>query len=308
MSVFKVTLFLSTFVLLLSCAPPILAEDGVLETYAKKAIDQVGQGNVQNAMTSLRTGINSYAYKPAKPSDELLKATQTAIDQEKDDKKKAALLVIQSVLWLVLPEKANQAEGLLDQAEKLDDKLPEVFNTRAILRIRRGANEKALADLNKAIELNPTYLDAIHNRAGLYAAMHDPDNAVKDSIRYQELIGEINYKANQRWPQDWSKSLGQTLTLEGKAINAKLGALLMEDGNSIWIDGLDAWPDGFYQGDDKGKRLRVTGEVIRRDDLPVFVPKPGEEAKAGIPVKSEEDLEKAKWRFLLKSAKWTEVE
>jgi hypothetical protein len=111
------------------------------------------------------------------------------------------------------------------------------------------------------------------------------------------------------WPKDWSKHLGQTVTLEGTAANAKLGALLLAgDGESIWIDGLDQWPEGFYSGGSKGKRVRVTGTVIKRDDMPVFVQKPGEPLREGIPVQSEEELEKAKWRFLLKDAKWTVLE
>ena len=113
------------------------------------------------------------------------------------------------------------------------------------------------------------------------------------------------------WPKDWSDYLGQTVTLEGTAVNAKLGALLLQegrDGTAIWIDGLEEWPEGLYQGGDKGKHLRVTGKVIKRDDLPVFVQKPGDPPKAGIPVESEEELEKAKWRFLLSDVKWTVLE
>lgn len=107
------------------------------------------------------------------------------------------------------------------------------------------------------------------------------------------------------WPRDWSSHVGQTVTLEGTAVDLKFGARLHGDGNAIWIDGLDAWPDGFYLGGEKGKRLRVTGVVIKRDDLPVFFQKPGEPVRQGMPVKSEEELATAKWRYLLKNAKWT---
>ncbi len=109
------------------------------------------------------------------------------------------------------------------------------------------------------------------------------------------------------WPKDWSKHLGQKVTLEGTAANAKVGPLLEGDGEAIWIDGMDEWPQGFYTGEGKGKRLRVSGTVITRDDLPVFVQKPGELPRAGMPVKNEDDLEKAKWRFLLKDATWVVV-
>jgi hypothetical protein len=110
------------------------------------------------------------------------------------------------------------------------------------------------------------------------------------------------------WPKDWSEHLGKNVTLEGTAANAKLGALLEGDRGAIWIDGLDRWPDGFYLGQGKAKHLRVRGTVIKRDDLPVFVQKPGELPKAGIPVQSEGELEKAKSRFLLQNAKWTVLE
>jgi hypothetical protein len=110
------------------------------------------------------------------------------------------------------------------------------------------------------------------------------------------------------WPNDWSGHVGRTVTLEGTAADAKLGALLQGKDSAIWIDGLDSWPEGFSSGGDRGKRLRVTGRLIKNDDLPVFVPRPGEAPQAGIPVTSEEEREKAKWRYLLKDAKWTVLE
>ena len=58
--------------------------------------------------------------------------------------------------------------------------------------------------------------------------------------------------------------LGKSITLEGKAENAKMGALLIGDNFSIWIDGLDAWPEGLYQGGNDGKKIKVTGIVIEK--------------------------------------------
>ncbi len=99
--------------------------------------------------------------------------------------------------------------------------------------------------------------------------------------------------------------MGQTLALVGTAVNAKLGAMLLsDDGEGVWIDGLDTWPDGYYQGGDQGKRLRVTGTVIRRDDLPVFVAEPGDLPRAGIPVETEAELDTARVRYLLADAVW----
>jgi hypothetical protein len=110
------------------------------------------------------------------------------------------------------------------------------------------------------------------------------------------------------WPEDWSTFLGQTVTLEGRAANAKLGALLDNGTDIIWIDGLNKWPEGFYPGEGKGKPLRVTGTVIKRDDLHVFIQEPGGPVKAGIPVPSKADLEKARGRFLLTDVRWTDLD
>jgi len=100
------------------------------------------------------------------------------------------------------------------------------------------------------------------------------------------------------------------VTLEGTVANAKLGAMLMsDDKNHIWIDDFESWPDGYYTHEKTDKKLLVTGTVIKKDDMPVFLVKPGEQAtKAGIPVQSEEEMEKRKWRYLLKDVKWTVLE
>ena len=102
----------------------------------------------------------------------------------------------------------------------------------------------------------------------------------------------------------WEDRLGQEVTLEGVAVDAKLGALLELPGDSIWLD-RKAWPAGTY-----GHRVRVTGVVIRRDDLPVFIPEPGEgeETRAGIPVPPGTDLRKARVRYLLANPTWVKLE
>ncbi|KAF0249900.1 MAG: hypothetical protein FD167_696 [bacterium] len=113
-------------------------------------------------------------------------------------------------------------------------------------------------------------------------------------------------KSNQliSWPLDWSLYLNKKVTIKGTAVDSKLGALLLGQGSEIWIDGLDAWPAGFYLGGRQGKLLQVTGIVIERNDLPVFVPKEGEQPKAGIPVNKESDLTQTSKRFLRKDANW----
>jgi hypothetical protein len=128
--------------------------------------------------------------------------------------------------------------------------------------------------------------------------------------RDEWVVWEIYTPAQQspdsiEWPKDWSLYLGKQVTIEGTALNAKLGAILVGDGQDIWIDGLDAWPEGYYFGRDQGKRVRVTGTVIERDDLPVLSPEEAGPPKAGVPVTQGMEPKQASKRFLLKNAKWT---
>jgi hypothetical protein len=111
-----------------------------------------------------------------------------------------------------------------------------------------------------------------------------------------------------RWPKDWTPYLGKPVVLEGVAVDDELGAVLQGQGGAIWIDGLSSWPEGLYLGGDRGKPLRVTGTVIERFDLPVFVPKDGEPTPSGIPVREGTDLHEASRRFLLRGARWSVLE
>jgi hypothetical protein len=108
-------------------------------------------------------------------------------------------------------------------------------------------------------------------------------------------------------PTDWARQIGRSVTVEGAPGNAKLGAVLQGDDWSIWIDGLDEWPSDLLQ-QCEGRRLRVSGTVIMREDLPAFVQRPGEPPSAGIAVSSEGELNAARRRFLLAGARWAVVE
>jgi hypothetical protein len=87
-------------------------------------------------------------------------------------------------------------------------------------------------------------------------------------------------------------------------VNAKVGLLLeLSEGRSIWIDREGGWPSEL-----SGRRLRVTGVVTRRADLPVFIPEPGEFPPQGTPVPPGTDLEKARIRYVLSPVRWTLLE
>jgi len=99
-------------------------------------------------------------------------------------------------------------------------------------------------------------------------------------------------------------NLGKEITVEGWAVDRKIGAQLIGAGFDLWIDGLSSWPEGYYTGGDKGKKVRVSGVLAEDNGLPVFIPQKGEPAVQGIPVPEGTDLEKARRRYILKDARW----
>lgn len=94
--------------------------------------------------------------------------------------------------------------------------------------------------------------------------------------------------------------LGQQVTLEGTAEARKLGAVLRGNEFDAWIDQLQDWPRDYV-----GQRVRVTGILEERHDLPVFIQKPGEPIAGGIPVPEGTDLHQASRRFVVRDAKWS---
>ncbi len=99
-------------------------------------------------------------------------------------------------------------------------------------------------------------------------------------------------------------NIGEQITLTGKAVNVKLGAMVVvNDSLSIWIDGLESWPEGYYSTEES-KWVRVTGKLIEKYYLPVFISEDGKPYQTGIPVPKGTDLKKASHRYLLKDATW----
>jgi len=95
---------------------------------------------------------------------------------------------------------------------------------------------------------------------------------------------------------------GGHVVLEGIAESRKLGAAVRGDGFDVWIEGLDGWPDGIA-----GRRVHVTGVLVERYDLPVFIQKPGEPIAQGMPVPEGTDLHAASRREVLRDAHWSVV-
>ena len=102
----------------------------------------------------------------------------------------------------------------------------------------------------------------------------------------------------------WSKYLSEEVTVEGIAYNSKLGAFVaVNQEEPLWIESFHNWPLGYY-----GKRVVVTGIVIIKHDLLVFIQKEAEPQVTGVPVAEGTDLHLKRKRYLLKNATWNLIE
>jgi len=104
-------------------------------------------------------------------------------------------------------------------------------------------------------------------------------------------------------PPNLRDRLGQQVTLEGVAETRKLGAALRGNDFDVWIDRLERWP-----ADALGRKVRVTGILEERHDLPVYIQKAGEPPAAGIPVPEGTDLREASRRYLVRDSKWSVIQ
>jgi hypothetical protein len=98
--------------------------------------------------------------------------------------------------------------------------------------------------------------------------------------------------------------VNQEITLQGKAADGKSGALILGEDFSVYLAGMDSWPDGMFRMNQPLKKVEVTGILVEAYDLPAFVEEPDAPARAGIPVRGQAELKKASHRYLLKKARW----
>ncbi len=94
------------------------------------------------------------------------------------------------------------------------------------------------------------------------------------------------------------KIVGSRVQLRGVAENWKVGAYL--GGQEVWVDLPNReWPEAV-----NGRTVEVTGTLVERHDLPVFIQDPSKPAKAGMPVPPGTDLHEASRRLVLENVEW----
>ena len=82
---------------------------------------------------------------------------------------------------------ASGAAGKLAQAVALDPSDPKIWNALAYSRMQQNNYKEALADLNKAIALDPRYQNAFENRSAVKHMLGDGSGSARDRIQAKLL-------------------------------------------------------------------------------------------------------------------------
>lgn len=79
-------------------------------------------------------------------------------------------------------------------------------------------------------------------------------------VSYQTKIKPIE---NKQSGQSLQESVNKNVTLQGKATNAKAGALLLVGNDPVYIEGLDRWSQNFVD-----KQVSISGKLVVKSFLP----------------------------------------
>lgn len=86
----------------------------------------------------------------------------------------------------------KKAVADLSKAIRLEPKYLRAYNNRGFVYSKLGELDKAVADLTEAIRLDPKYGEAYFNRATVYEQQHNLERAALDRAKYNELRASRN--------------------------------------------------------------------------------------------------------------------
>jgi tetratricopeptide (TPR) repeat protein len=69
---------------------------------------------------------------------------------------------------------------------------------RGFIYSQKGQYDKAISDYNKALEINPNYVEAYNNRANIYYKQGQYDKAISDYNKAIEINTSFSYAYNNR--------------------------------------------------------------------------------------------------------------
>lgn len=89
---------------------------------------------------------------------------------------------------LLAQRKFAEALAVLTQALALRPSFPMALNARGFAYQQLQQNQQALADFDAALQLDPSYINAFHNRAVTRRILGDQSGAAQDQAKEQELL------------------------------------------------------------------------------------------------------------------------
>jgi tetratricopeptide (TPR) repeat protein len=85
----------------------------------------------------------------------------------------------------------DQAIADLDKAIEIDPRLAQAYNNRGWAYIKKWQYDQAIFDFNKTIEIDPRFVEAYFNRAIIYFLVEEYDKSLSDVIKAQQLGYQI---------------------------------------------------------------------------------------------------------------------
>ena len=121
---------------------------------------------------------------------------------------------------------STQAIAEYNKAIEINPNLADAYNRRCITYTKQEDLTQALADCNKAIEINPNYAKAYSNRASIYEKQGNTTQAIADCDKAIEInpnMAELYYNRGRKY--DMQGNMTQAVADYNKAIelNPKLG-------------------------------------------------------------------------------------
>jgi len=89
---------------------------------------------------------------------------------------------------MLITQQWQEAVKLYQQLLKIYVPEEEFYNNKAIAQINMGNLQEALSEFNNVLNLSPTNIDALYNRAKLFKMLGEPHKAAKDIDKIKELL------------------------------------------------------------------------------------------------------------------------
>src|SRR6266852_2379764 len=114
------------------------------------------------------------------PPDLRVRSCSAVIQSGKDDARTLSSALTYRAISFIQKNGIDRAIADIDQAIRIDPNNARAFNGRGFIFLTKGELDRALSDLNEAVRLDPNLGDALVNRSVLYIQRDDFDRAIVD--------------------------------------------------------------------------------------------------------------------------------